>query len=221
MTTHKLILIAVAGLLMLLAPRNTSARAEYTCSGGKFFIDVQSSDGTWTCWATNLTCSGEWTYTVERRADVPNPPGYRRSSNIPAARVSEIARMVAILRKEDVIFAYRASDRLLSSYHRRGRFATGTLTFSSSSVAHWLSAGLDSGNFGNGSSSKGVCPGDLYPNPKPGGGTNCYPCLGCAPCGDSYCSIYRIGLTQDDLSSSLEQEGYAVKNKRITRPKKR
>jgi hypothetical protein len=216
--------VAVAVLLVLGFAQAVAAKTVFTCSGGTLFIDVPLSDGSWVCYQTTSSCSGEWSFEVGFRANIPDKPGFTHTKNVSARRAAEVLRLATGLEQKGVHLFYRASDSIQKSFWRRaGLSPKGTVGISEKKLAPWLLAGMSSGNLSSGPVGAPGCPDGLYPNPQPGGGTNCYPCLGCTPCPPpgQYCGLYRVTLKPSDLSAELATQGYTLRKGKIVPPKKK
>jgi hypothetical protein len=198
--------------------QRAAARTYFACVNSDLYVcvGIGSEVG---CFHTTTSCAGHWLVSVGRKANIPDNPGVVHTLGVSDREAAEVLRIATELRQSDFHSYYRASDAMQSSLWRRaGLSSKGAIDISERKLAPWLLEGMSSGNFFPDTVERGSCPGDLYPNPKPGGGRNCYPCLGCTPCGNSYCSIYRIRLTTADLSPKLAQQGYTVKDGRLRPP---
>ncbi len=232
-------------VMIIIASTNAHAKTTLTCTGGHFFIDVQLSDGTWVCWEATTSCSGEWSYTIERantggvgtgRGITPTnaaaavsatsrrqpvPASFAGQPNTPAdPQSSNALSILTHLRQTDLKLSYRVSDSMRTAYlNRVHRQVRGPITVSNEQLQPWLAAGLSSGNIAPSPQAFGICPGSTYPNPQPNGTTACYPCLGCHPCGDSFCDNGNAIFNRADLSPNATVLGYKVESGKIVPPK--
>jgi hypothetical protein len=208
-------LLLLVGMFLCASIRADARQAGYTCTGGHLYFEVQGSDGSWTCMELAGGCpvGQEWSIYYNIRAIRPrgNQTVYQPANTDEAQALTRLRN----LKESDITQFYRATNAVLNSYHRRANFpkARKAAVLFEDELPKWLVNVYVTG-IPPEVVAKGSCPGDLYPNPKPGGGHNCYPCLGCTPCGDSYCSLYRV-FTNDDLSPALVSEGYFVRGGRI------
>lgn len=208
----------VLGLGIIIASclwaQSASARAVFTCTGGSLFIDVQLSDGSWVCYQTTTACAGEWSFDIARASILPSP-GVRHPRSVPAKRAMDVLRIASTIRPSDTTITHRVSDTMQSSFQRRSKLQPqGTITISDQRLSPWTRVAL-SGKVPNGSRTQAKCGAGLYPN-----GNKCYPCLGCHPCGDSYCDNGNARLTTADLSTELARRGHKVVDGRIKPPRK-
>jgi hypothetical protein len=171
------------------------------------------------CYQTTLSCNFRHVLYVNRAA-IPQTPGFTHTGSISDRNAAEILRISARLRESDLHFYFGATEAVFTSWLRRARVSPeGKVEVSERRLPAWLLAGMSSGEFLSGALEKRSCSEGFYPKQKPGGGRKCYPCLGCAPCGKEYCSIYKARLTTADLSPQLAKRGYTVKNNRLQVPK--
>ena len=223
MTRHSasmlLILSLLAGLQSAAAQGQPAARTFFGCVNSELYV-CPEIDSSVVCYHTTNSCSGSANWVVAvGRAKLPDHPGFTHTPGVPAGIAAEVFKLARELKASDIRSYYRTNDAVQTAFLRRtGSSSLGTVTISDQQMSPWLLSGLPSSNLSE--AARGVCPGNLYPNPKKGGGTNCYPCLGCTPCGASFCSVTRIALTPADLSPALAQEGYTVHNGKLSPPQK-
>jgi hypothetical protein len=239
-------LLLASFVVIIVASTNAQAKTIITCSGGHTFIDVQLSNGEWSCWEATTSCSGEWSFTIERAntgiivnggGTTPTTattavPATSRRQPIPSSfagqqpntpidpQSSNALSVLTHLRQTDLKFSYRVPDSMHTAYlNRVHRQPRGTVTVSYEQLQPWLAAGLSNGNIAPTPQAFGICPGSTYPNPLPNGTTACYPCLGCHPCGDSFCDNGNAIFNQADLASNATALGYKVAGGKIVPPK--
>jgi len=215
------ILIFFVSLLLFASNQTSTAvltQQGFTCSGKNLFFEVQNSDGSWDCYWMNQPCKGEWSYywaALSRR------PGGTASTVQQSSNLRQIApdektqRLLLIqnLEQSDIKLSYRVPASVLAAYRKRAHFPVReSVIVYEDQLPQWLRTMTERPS--GAAAMNGICPGGLYPNPLPGGGTACYPCLGCHPCGDSYCSNFSA-FASGDLAPVLAQKGYAISNGKI------
>lgn len=134
----------------------------------------------------------------------------RKPNNAPTSQ--EVLALLQKVKQSDLKLYYKAPSSVADAFKKRVSWPTaskGHITIPSDIPAPTFPGPL------SGPVMRGICPGNLYPNPQPGGGTACYPCLGCHPCGDSYCSNSNLLLKRGDLAPALLNKGYTISSGRI------
>lgn len=197
--------------------------ANYTCTGGHLYLEVQGSDGTWNCWEIAGGCGGEWSVGFDLRSYGNKPADQLATRKTAPDAQTQALTSLKNLKETDLLRFYRTSTAVLAAYRRRANFprARQTVIIFKEDLAPWLVTLIQRGTL-PASASRGICPGDLFPNPKSDGTTGCYPCLGCHPCGDTFCDNKNtVALTNADLSSALAAQRYFVKDGKIHGPLKK
>jgi hypothetical protein len=225
-------------VLLLGVSSQAAAMTTMTCTGKHLYIEVEMPDHTWSCYEIVGGCNGEWSYSWRIASPTPQPTHSTRDLNkndlnknsAATARTAQadgpnekVVHILGPLKPSNVKDLFHVSDAMLQRYHKQMRGWPQTTNLGDlpgGDIPKWVTELSVTGTVPLSARAAGaaaVCSPPLYPNPLPGGGTACYPCLGCHPCGDSYCgNVYA--LTGADISPIMASQGYAVIDGKIQKP---
>lgn len=200
--------------ILLLASVEASALNSITCSGGHLYLEQSHPDGD-ICWATGLSCSGEWSHSWElvKKGESGNvsQSSQRRMLGDPAGAGGgqEIVTILLSLKESDLKLFYQAPSSIVASFKERKGWPTskGTFKIPEGTLPTWLE------NLARQKSSRANAALNRARGYPPHG----YPCLGCHPCPPDYCDNDNKSMKESDLAPVFVRQGYRNKDGKIVK----